>query len=173
MKDKLDRVNKYDLEKELESRMRLLKLDNRLISHLKEGKLFYSYVNEVLPLTEEMKEIVKRFSKDAYVPYHIVYSESSTSGRLLYVLSVSLDKADWKQEREQLGKSLEIPCDIIFLDKETHESGSVLLTSIAEDAFLMSERRPIVVASGKRFDFLPDLRTTWLSMKHFFDNRCS
>lgn len=172
MKDKLDRANREEIRKEVSNRMRLLKLDDRILSHFKNGDLFYSHINDLLPFTDEMVKAVYTFSKDSYIPYHAIYNESSLSGRLLYVLGVSVDKADWKQERSGLGKSLEVPCDIIFLDKNAHEKGSVLLTSIAEDAFQPSERRPIVAESSSDFDFFPDPRNAWLAVKSFFEDRC-
>ncbi len=171
MKAKLKRATRNEIMDEIEARMSLLKLDKRLVSHIKNGEVYYSYVNECLPLTDEMKSAYEPYAED-HVPYHMVYSESSTSGRLLYVLYVSSDKADWKQEKEPIGKNLEIPCDIFFLDKGICEPGKVLLTSIAEDAFRPEERRPVLAEPQKNWNFFPDPRNAWLSVKSFFESRC-
>lgn len=160
-----DRATGAEIQAEIEARMHLLNMDERLISHVGKGELFYSFIDELLPLTSDMKELINIFSKNQYEPYHVIYSKN---GSKLYVLNVSLDKAFWSEEREPIGKSLELPCDVISLDSHTHKAGTVLFTSIAEDAFRPSERRPISIG----VDSFPDFRNAWLSLKSFFDKRC-
>ncbi len=164
MLQKKDRATRDEVQIEIEARMHLLKLDDHIISHQGNGEVFYSFANKLFPLTAEMEDIIGKFSKDMYQPYHVIYSENA---KTLYVLNVSLDKADWSAERDPIGKALEIPCDVIHLDSRTHETGTAPFASIAEIAFHPSQRRPVSVGE----DSFPDFRNAWLSIKKFFENR--
>lgn len=159
-----DRATRAEIQEEIESRMRLLKFDDRLISSRKKGEVYYSFIDDLRPLTDEMKDAISECAAGSYEPYHAIYSDNA---RILYVLNVSLDKADWNAERNPIGKSLDIPCDVISLDKHTHEPGTALFTSIAEDAFRPSERRALDAGE----ESFPDIRNAWISLKSFFDKR--
>ncbi len=158
---KIDRATRKELQAEIEARMRRLKFDERIISHRREGMVYYSMVDEAHALTPEMQELVYIFSDDRYAPYHAIYSESSMTGRTLYVLNVSLDKADWEAERASLANPLKLPCDIIYMDHRTHKRGETCLLFVADAAFCPSMRVPISVEESPALDW----RDMWRAFK--------
>ncbi len=153
--------------------MRLLKMRERLIQKQKEQIVFCSRIQDLFPLTLEMSRAVQQASRDkegnqVYVPYHVIYSESCRHGRLLYVLNVSVQKDDWKRNREMIAHSLDIPSDIIYLDQNgRHEKGDAMRLGIATDAYADFERYYIRPESVEVIDGV------FAEMKLWFRRFCS
>ncbi len=171
--DDTGRATRKEIQAEIEARMRLLKMRERLIQKQKEQIVFCSWVNDLIPLTHEMSHAVKMASHDKdgkqiYVPYHVIYSESCRHGRLLYVLNVSVQKDDWKRNREMLAHSLDIPSDIIYLDQNgRHEKGDAMRFGIAIDAYADFERYYI------RPERVEEIDGVFAEMKLWFRRFCS
>ncbi len=158
-----------EVEAEVETRMHLLKFHSNMIKKWRQGILYYSYIHDLKPINEEMKKAIDRFARGIYEPYHVMYSDADSRGRILYVLCVYYDKSDWEWNREQLTTEIELPCDVIYMDEKKHEEGTVLLTSIAEEALIPGSRLPITVNPTE--EFFPDFRNAWHSLKSFFEKR--
>lgn len=171
--DGIGRATRKEIQAEIEARMRLLKMRERLIQKQKEQIVFCSWINDLIPLTHEMSHAVKMASHDKegkqiYIPYHVIYSESCRHGRLLYVLNVSVQKDDWKRNREMLAHSLDIPSDIIYLDQNgRHEKGDAMRFGIAIDAYADFERYYI------RPERVEEIDGVFAEMKLWFRRFCS
>ncbi len=152
------RATRKEIIAEVQNRMRIMNMNQRMFKHFQAGEIFCSDIWEVFPLQEEYKPILEKISKDAsdrvrFVPYHAIYKESSKNGRLLHVLYVSTDKDDWEWSRNQV-QSLEIPCVTIFLDHANrHVKDSVLVISLASDALEYSSL-PYIEAEAEEIDGL-------------------
>lgn len=152
------RATRKEIIAEVQNRMRILKMNQRMFRHFQAGEIFCSDIWEVFPLQEEYKPILERISRDVtgkerFVPYHAVYKESSKNGRLLHVLYVSTDKDDWEWSRKQV-LSLEIPCITIFLDYAyKYVKDSILVISLAVDALEYSAL-PFIEAEAEEIDGL-------------------
>lgn len=166
--DDTGRATRKEIQAEIEDRMRLLKMRERLIQKQKEQIVFCSWIEDLFPLTKEMSQAVNLASHDkegnqVYIPYHVIYSESCRHGRLLYVLNVSVKKDDWRWNREIISHTLDIPSDVIFLDHEgRHEKGNALRTGIASDAQADFQRRAIEAESVEEIDGVYSSLKLWL-----------
>ncbi len=163
----LERATKKEVREEVQRRMKLLKFHPRMFKHWQEGTVYYSYIYTLKPLTAEMKKYVSAFSRGNYEPYHVMFSDTDSYGRILYVLCVYYDMSNWDYEREQLTQDIELPCEIIYLDKKKHEKGTALLFSIAEDARIPEARIPITVEWAEETEG-PSFRNLWRAMKSMF-----
>ncbi len=174
--DDTGRATRKEIQAEIETRMRLLKMRERLIQKQKEQIVFCSRIQDLFPLTLEMSRAVQQASRDkegnqVYVPYHVIYRESCRHGRLLYVLNVSIQKDDWKWNREIISHTLDIPSDIIYLDKKgRHEQGNATRADIAIDAYADFERYYIRPERVEEIDGVLSEMKLWLRRfcsKHF------
>lgn len=174
--DDTGRATRKEIQAEIEARMRLLKMRERLIQKQKEQIVFCSRIQDLFPLTLEMKNAIYKASHDAdgreiYIPYHVIYNQYGTRGRVLYVLNVSVQKDDWKRNREMIAHSLDIPSDIIYLDKKGwHEQGKATRVGIATDAYADFERYYIRPERVEEIDGVLSEMKLWLRRfcsKHF------
>ena len=159
------RATRKEIVAEVQNRMRLLKMNQRMFKHFQAGELFCSDIWEVFPLQEEYKPLLKEISQDAngrvrFVPYHTVYRESSKNGRLLHILYVSTDKDDWAWSRNKI-RSLEIPCVTVSLDHaNTQTRDTILVISIASGA-LESSVLPFIECEAEEMDGLFSSLKLW------------
>ena len=159
------RATRKEIVAEVQNRMRLLKMNQRMFNHFQAGELFCSDIWEVFPLQEEYKPLLERISRDAngrirFVPYHIVYRESSKKGRLLHILYVSTEKDDWTWSRNKI-RSLEIPCVTVSLDHaNTQTRDTILVISIASGA-LESSVLPFIDCEAEEMNGLLSFLKLW------------
>lgn len=167
------RATHKEIVAEVQNRMRLLKMNQRMFKHFQAGEIFCSDIWEVFPLQEEFKPLLEKISQDAngrlrFVPYHTVYRESSKKGRLLHILYVSVDKDDWAWSRNQI-RSLEIPCVTVSLDYANRQTrDSILVISIASEA-LESSVLPFIESEAEE---ITDGFLGWKRIWRLLKKRC-
>ena len=167
------RATRKEIVAEVQNRMRLLKMNQRMFKHFQAGEIFCSDIWEVYPMQEEYKPLLEKISHDAngrvrLVPYHTIYRESSKNGRLLHILYISTDKDDWAWSRNQI-RSLEIPCVTVSLDHDNRQTrDSMLVTSIASAA-LESSVLPFIECEAEE---VTDGLLRWKKIWRFLKRLC-